>query len=911
MPLRRLQSKILLMALLPAMALALLLSAYIISSRLDDLDAAVSGRGQAEVRQLANATFYGLFTGNREYLGRLADVIMDRNPSIRDIQIVDALGNTIVDRQRPRVGHEHEGIRSFRASVRPLELGTKPIEVDGDGDGWQASLGSVLLRMDDLGSTAERRHIIINTIGILVFGLLVTALFAVAVSRHLSRPITQLTNAMVRLRQGDLAVRVSHDSNGEIGSLQQGFNEMAGELGSVSQRMQLQIEQATADLQETMEALEIRNVELDLARKRAIEANRVKSEFLANMSHEIRTPMNGIVGFANLLKKTAMDPAQHDYLEIITKSASHLLAIINDILDFSKLESGKMVLNNQPFRLRDTVEGALTLLASQAHEKGLEVVALVYDDVPDEVIGDELRLGQILGNLLSNAIKFTDQGEIAVRVMVDEQFEQQLRLTLSVTDTGIGISNVEQDRLFAAFSQGNPGGKRTYGGTGLGLSISRSLAKAMGGAITVTSKLGQGASFQVVLQLTCPVTTSIAESSSAFAGCKVMLAEPHALSRIAIRNALLAEGVDVLDAEVLPAAPMPDERPNLLIVGFTASTAQTKIYADVARISKQWHTPILVVSTDSGQAYPADSPAQLVWVSRPVRREHLRKALSQVLGQPYAQMDYLDPDTAMGMEGDLWLQGLRFLVADDNPVNLDLMTALLTLHGASVDTAVDGQDAVEKALNTNYDLIFMDIHMPRLDGLAASERIRAETEPGGHRPIIVALTADVLRKNADAASRSGLDAYLVKPLEEHKLRQVLAKFLNLQPPGGPVSLLAPEETTQVTALPVRDLQQALRVAGGQQGIANKLFHQFINELPEALGEIHLSHQAKDWPALWQHIHRMHGAAAVCGVPALHDALNHLQQAVKAEQALLIDDQLRTVTFEIDRLFIAYETADKN
>jgi len=912
MALRRLHSKILLTALLPAMALALLLSAYIISSRLADLDSAVSGRGQAEVRQLASAAFYGLFTGNRDYLRRLADDTLERNPAIREILIKDALGNAVVTLQRVGRGTDNAGLRSFRATVRPLELATTPSTpgATDDGRGWQASLGSVLLRMDDLALAAERRQIIINTSMILLLGLLVTAVFAIAVSRHLSQPITRLTNAMMRLRQGDLAVRLAHSSDGEIGSLQQGFNEMAGELGSVNQRMQLQIEQATADLQETMEALEIRNVELDLARKRAVEANRVKSEFLANMSHEIRTPMNGIVGFANLLKKTSLDSAQRDYLETITTSASHLLTIINDILDFSKLESGKMVLNNQPFSLRDTVDGALALLAPQAHEKGLELVALVYDDVPDELVGDELRIGQILGNLLSNAIKFTDHGEVVIRAMLDEEWDSQVRLSLTVTDTGIGISSAEQERLFAAFSQGSPVGKRTYGGTGLGLSISRSLAKAMGGSIGVTSKLGQGASFRVTLKLGRSESSAASAVPGPFAGRRVLLVEPHTLSRIALRNALLAEGMDVTDVECMPPAQQRPERPEILIMGFPAHAGEARIRTEVANAAEQWAIPVLVATADAACEHPQDDSQQFAaaCIGKPVRREHLRKALSQALGLHYKQQNYLDPDTAMGMEGDHWLRGRRFLVADDNPINLELMTTLLRLHGAQVDTAVDGQDAVEQALAIPYDLIFMDIHMPRLDGLAASERIRAEGGPGGHRPVIVALTADVLRKNADAASRSGLDAYLVKPLEEHKLRKVLAQFLNLYPPSEMLVSSEPDEVLQTLHLPTRDLEQALRVAGGQQGIADKLFNQFINELPEALGEIHMSYQSKDWPALWQHIHRLHGAAAVCGVPALHEALNRLQQAVKAEQSLLIGDQLALVIAEIERLFVAVESA---
>jgi two-component system sensor histidine kinase BarA len=900
MRLRTLQSKILLTALLPASALAMLLSAYIITSRLADLDAAVTGRGNAEVQRIANAAFYGLFTNDHSFLRRLATASMDHNPAISEILIKDAKGSILVRARRAHPQHPtlQHGLRLFQARVKPdnLDTATEPHPQPAA----PANLGSVSLWIDDLGSAAERQQIIINTIVIMVLGLLLTMAVALTVSRRLTRPINVLTTAMSQLRQGEMSIRVPQDSDGEIRDLQHGFNQMADELTTVNERMQQQIEQATSDLRETMEALEIRNVELDLARKRAIEANRVKSEFLANMSHEIRTPMNGIVGFANLLKKTVLDPAQRDYLETITKSANHLLAIINDILDFSKLESGKMVLNAMPLRLRDTIESTVGLLAPQAHDKGLELVALVYDDVPDDLIGDELRVGQILGNLLSNAIKFTDHGEVVVRVMLDDESATEVRLMIIVTDTGIGIPTDEQERLFAAFSQGNLTGRRMYGGTGLGLSICRSLAKAMGGSVSVSSKPGQGASFRVTLKLQRGETRTAPQLPQT--ELSALLVEPHTLSRIAMRNALAAEGLRVNDHESLPQPETLEEMPDILVLGFAPGATVHDMRLALGHAREQWPMPILLASGNTQCERIDDAGAGVVQcIAKPLRRGHLRKALGEVLGEDYFQPEYQDPDTAMGQEGDLWLQGKRFLVVDDNPVNLQLMGALLTLHGGVVKTASDGRGAVEAALAEPFDLIFMDIHMPRMNGLEATEHIRAA---GGHQPAIVALTADVLHKNADEVMRAGLDAYLVKPLEENKLRTVISGLLGLQSPGIEQPRGKPVALPVLSSLPTRDLDQALRVAGGQRGIADKLFAQFLTELPAALKEIRDSHQRQDWSGLWQHTHRLHGAAAVCGVPALHFALNVLQQAVKAEQPLAIEDALVDVQHETDRLLEA-------
>jgi two-component system sensor histidine kinase BarA len=342
--------------------------------------------------------------------------------------------------------------------------------------------------------------------------------------------------------------------------------------------------------------------------------------------------------------------------------------------------------------------------------------------------------------------------------------------------------------------------------------------------------------------------------------------------------------------------------PELLLLGFPARAAVQDIQRTVGHAHDHWQVPTIIVHgiNDGGEGFATIRQAVDGWLNKPVRQEALRKTLTQALGREYQEPDYRDPDTAMGLEGEKWLNGRRFLVVDDNVINLQLMESLLQLHGGEVTTAEDGIQAVETAAKQPFDLIFMDIHMPRMNGIEATQKIRDKIGDARRLPII-ALTADAMRKNPDDLLRAGLDACLVKPLDESKLRRVLGEFLDVTPPTDDEPVEQTTKVLQRPELPARDIDHALRVAGGQQGIADKLYGQFIGELPDSLTQIKRSYQKQDWAGLWQHSHRLHGAAAVCGVPALHFALNLLQQAVKAEQALAIEEGLELLEKEVGRL----------
>jgi two-component system sensor histidine kinase BarA len=744
-------------------------------------------------------------------------------------------------------------------------------------------------------------------LAVLVAGLTLTLIMAADRLRYMLRPITIVNRAMQRVRDGELDVQIAQRSPGEMGELEAGFNLMARELAAAQEGLQDRVFQATRETQESMEVIEIRNAELDLARRRAIEANRAKSEFLANMSHEIRTPMNGIIGFTHLLGKTQLTEKQLDYLGTIQKSANALLRIVDDILDFSQLESGKLVLNHEPFGLRECVETALGLWVPQAHAKHLELVSMVYSDVPDHLVGDETRIIQIINNLVGNAVKFTNRGEIVVRVMLEDEDEHSVRVAIAVSDTGIGVPLGDQQRLFLAFDQGSATTKRLFGGTGLGLSICHSLAEAMNGHISVSSRPSEGSVFRVSLKLErdrdVPPYRQIPPLNR-----RALLIEHHELSRISLRNTLTDMGLAVDDYANFDHLPDVDlTRYALVVVGCSDEVALVEEYLNqVRQFADQHRLPVIAVVSSSDEELLARfaSSGASYCLRKPPPQRHLREALRRCLRSGQALRERVlvpEPMPAPGADDadrEQLLKGKTCLAADDHPINLQLITHLLTDMGARVLQATDGDEAVQLAKSQTIDMAFLDVHMPRMNGLEAARRIRAMNF---HPPVsIIALTADAAEKNQREIARAGIEHYLIKPVDPDELLRVLNDLHDGVAPTQFINAAAPTMGEQ--AWPVRDNAQALRIAGGSEGIARKLFEELRAELPTTLEVLRRHLNEKDWAELWQLSHRLHGAAAVCGVPAFYHALGDLQPAISLEDEPTVSVLLERVEHEAQRIF---------
>ncbi|WP_434665673.1 two-component sensor histidine kinase BarA [Aeromonas sp. NJAU223] len=910
-----LRARVLAFTILPTLIIGGLIAGYFTFHRYQQLESSLIDQGINIIEPLAIASEYGMTQHSRESLKRLIGLTHRKNsPFIKSIAVFTQDNQLFVTSNYHRDfgqlrlpdGSAIPELTSVSFNGDDIILRT-PIQAETSLDGFPLPsdleppvIGYISMQLaTDRAIVLQYRDAFFAVVMVLI-GLAISTLFGFRLVKSVTQPITDMVQAVHRIREGRLDTRVNGQLTGELDMLKNGINAMAKALSEYHEEMQQNIDQATSDLRETLEQIEIQNVELDMAKKRAQEAARVKSEFLANMSHELRTPLNGVIGFTRQLLKTSLTPSQTDYMQTIEKSARNLLGIINDILDFSKLEAGKLQLEHIPFSLRDTLNETMHLLGPSAHDKQLELSLQVDAEVPDYLTGDPMRLQQVLTNLTGNAIKFTERGNVDVRI---EQLEagnglhagKKVRLRVLIHDTGIGISEEQQRQLFQAFNQADSSISRRYGGTGLGLVITQKLVQQMGGQIRFESELGKGSIFSFNLELdVSPLPQTERLPLDRIQGKRVWLLEPDPFAHASL-HALLAEWQ--LDVHSLG---MDDDWPDMsrqdvVIIGSSTQHPPQQVIARLDGLGDAQNT-IVVLSSHEPALYDAmQAHGAQHCLSKPINHRKLLHALLS----PETARDARLPVPVTPPEPAIKVQEVKVLAVDDNAANLKLIAAMLKEMVSQVVVCKNGKEAVSLAQSQPFDIIFMDIQMPIMDGISATQAIRRHSL--NMETPIVAVTAHAIPGERERLIRQGMDDYLAKPIDESMLAQLITDFAHRRHQN--------HGDEQI------DWALAVRQAAGKTELAREMLTMLLASFDEVepLLESALAGQADDAEVLAQ-LHRLNGGCAYSGVPGLQRLLSQLEQQLRdgvpvselEPELLELQDALAQVRQEAPRYLDASE-----
>ena len=868
---------------------------------------AIRSKAETVAELVAGNVWTAQFFGDTTVAAEVVSVAM-RNEDVVFVEIRDTSGALFLAQKK---------------SLATNAQGTEPLVVQRPVIRETHDIGVVRLGISLDRATERISHIRALAAGQGIVLFIVGALIVFGVSTAVTRPLGHMAITAKRIASGDHKQRVCVNRHDEVGHLGSAINAMLDSLNGAEQELIELTLHLDERVTERTTALELANTKLLVevherekveeslrkAKFLAEEASRIKSDFLANMSHEIRTPMNGIIGMTELALRTDLTHQQQKYLGTVRSSAEALLVVINEILDFSKIEAGKLVLETTKFDLRETVGDVVKRMGVLGRAKHLELLCDIASDVPLFLLGDPARLAQVLNNLLGNAFKFTEQGEVILRVTTELRGEAQVVLGFSVIDSGVGIPPEKLNSIFEPFTQADLSTTRKYGGTGLGLTICSRLLRLMGGTVRATSTVGVGSTFSFSVPFEVASEPGMARMSYPIESVRVAVVDHNPTSRNILIEMLkqwhmLPIGVE--RPQTLPddlvSADASGDPIHLVVMESHLQEGDGFELARTIRSRTLTHPPRILLLTSeeahSGEGSGHVDPT-MICLEKPFKQSELLEAVQTVLGNAM-----LHPNEALRELGTTTSgRRLRILLAEDHPVNQELVLGILGIEGHAVTLAKNGKEATEILQNGKFDVVLMDVQMPEVDGYQATAAIREQERHSGRHIPIIAMTAHAMKGDREKCLAAGMDDYISKPIRVATLQKVLRTVqLDGQEPAGTVgadaspSLLPGGDSPEFF-----DKNEARRQCLGNDALLGRVVQSFLDSIPSSRQVLQMAAANGNLTALAKAAHALKGAAGSIVAQRCHKAALALERTAKDGNLERSKEVLDVLWKELDAL----------